>query len=565
MFDSDVLLQLGPYKVKVFPAEPKDSSARNAGHAALSPPPQLHLPDNLYDYGGMNPAGMSSGLGSELFAMLGGEGPPFMGGPHAVPSTGNTMLPHSGASAGPAAPQSGGHVWSPPHSLNPVSGSSIGPGAGGSIHEANMPNVHVSHQLLQQEQQSRKVAAAQGQAPIFDSSTAGQQLAQLFAKLQTNGSEPPPANGPRMSSVPNIQANQVHRMMPPGAQMGDSNARQMWQDTSPRMHLNNTVGHQNPYAGVGILGDLGSSSTTGPGIGSNGVVASPGGSYNGHNAGGGYPHGVTPYHERFSHNMNFPGEGVVSSNSTPENMMGYNGWANPPGSGSRNSPAQSIGPGAGGLGQAPEVSMQRLFVVVSKSATEEQIAKQFKRFGGMEYCNLKRDKKTGQSKGYCFVNYSTAESAAAAMKALNGIEFPTGSGRNMKVCFMQPRAGSAVCGTEICLRAYSAAAYCYASVIPDPPFATVCFAGAAYVLWCRPLKVCLQVIYSEVLQSNRQPGANRGAGPQMHGAPASAGAPVPGPLLPQGHDFDIGAPGTYPRIPSGTVRSICPHPSCMSV
>ena len=63
--------------------------------------------------------------------------------------------------------------------------------------------------------------------------------------------------------------------------------------------------------------------------------------------------------------------------------------------------------------------MQRLFVVVSKSATEEQIAKQFKRFGGMEYCNLKRDKKTGQSKGYCFVNYSTAESAAAAMKALN--------------------------------------------------------------------------------------------------------------------------------------------------
>jgi RNA recognition motif-containing protein len=81
----------------------------------------------------------------------------------------------------------------------------------------------------------------------------------------------------------------------------------------------------------------------------------------------------------------------------------------------------------------PELSRQRLYVVVSKSATEEQISKLFKRFGGMEYCNLKRDKKTAHSKGYCFVNFSTEESAAMAMKALNGIEFPPGSGKPLKV------------------------------------------------------------------------------------------------------------------------------------
>jgi hypothetical protein len=85
----------------------------------------------------------------------------------------------------------------------------------------------------------------------------------------------------------------------------------------------------------------------------------------------------------------------------------------------------------------PELSRQRLYVVVSKSATEEQIAKLFKRFGGMEYCNLKRDKKTGQSKGFCFVNFSTAESAELAKKALNGIEFPPGSGKPMKVLYSE--------------------------------------------------------------------------------------------------------------------------------
>lgn len=447
VFGNRVWVQLGPYKVKVFPAEPKDSSLRNAAHASLSPmPPQLHLPDSLYDSGPLPPgAHMNGGLGTDLFAML-GESAAFMGGPYAMPSSGGSLAPQSGASA-PAAPQSSSNMWSPPHSLHPISGSSMGGGAvasgqGVSMHDCPLPGLHVSHQLLMAQQDAHnrsQPAASQGQGPIFDSNTAGQQLAQLFAKLQTRD-EASAANAPRMSNNMGSSHSHAYRMMPPGAQIGDSNARQMWQD-SPHMHPSqhapgSSLGHQSPYNGVGILGDLGSNSTTGPGLGSGGVVGSAGGSFSSQN--GAYTHGMAAYPDRFpsrslSAGMGYPSDGVVSSSSTPDNMFGYAGWQNAPGSGRTGSPAQSAGPGGSGLGPAPEVSMQRLFVVVSKSATEEQIAKQFKKFGGMEYCNLKRDKKTGQSKGYCFVNYSTSESAAAAMKALNGMEFPTGSGRNMKV------------------------------------------------------------------------------------------------------------------------------------
>ena len=442
-------VQLGPYKVKVFLAEPKDASLRNAAHASLSPvPQQLHLPENLYDAAPLPPAmgpgrPMNSGLGNDLLAML-GESAAFMGGPYAMPSSGGSMAPHSGASA-PAAPQSGGNMWSPPHQAS--GGMGAGATGQGAVHDS--PGLHVSHQLLMAQQDARnrnQPAASQGQGPILDSSTAGQQLAQLFAKLQTHDDSSQSSSQRNMPST----HSPAYRMMPPASQLGDSSGRRMWPDASPHMH-GGGLGHQNPYSGIGMLGEglLGSNSThtTGPGLGSGGVIGSTGGSFTGQTGGYASPHthGVAAYPERFpsrtlSGGMGFASDGVPTSGGAPDNILGYSGWQNPPGSGRTNSPARSGGPGGSGHGPAPEVSMQRLFVVVSKSATEEQIAKQFKKFGGMEYCNLKRDKKTGQSKGYCFVNYSTAESAAAAMKALNGMEFPTGSGRNMKVRLLSSAA-----------------------------------------------------------------------------------------------------------------------------
>jgi RNA recognition motif-containing protein len=51
----------------------------------------------------------------------------------------------------------------------------------------------------------------------------------------------------------------------------------------------------------------------------------------------------------------------------------------------------------------------------------------------MEYCDLKRDKASGQSKGFCYVNYSTPEAAIQAMEQLNGFEYPPHSGHRLKV------------------------------------------------------------------------------------------------------------------------------------
>uniref|UniRef100_A0A7S0WZT7 RRM domain-containing protein n=1 Tax=Chlamydomonas leiostraca TaxID=1034604 RepID=A0A7S0WZT7_9CHLO len=84
------------------------------------------------------------------------------------------------------------------------------------------------------------------------------------------------------------------------------------------------------------------------------------------------------------------------------------------------------------------VSKQRLFVVVHKGVTEDALARLFRRFHGMEYCDLKKDRTTGKSKGYCYVNYSTPEAAAAAVEQLNGVEFPPHTGHRIKVMFAEP-------------------------------------------------------------------------------------------------------------------------------
>ncbi|GFR49625.1 hypothetical protein Agub_g11697 [Astrephomene gubernaculifera] len=86
---------------------------------------------------------------------------------------------------------------------------------------------------------------------------------------------------------------------------------------------------------------------------------------------------------------------------------------------------------------SPTLSKQRLFVVVHKSVTQDVLARLFRKFNGMEYCDLKKDPATGRSKGFCFVNYSTPEAAAAAIAQLNGIEFPAHSNQRLKVMYAE--------------------------------------------------------------------------------------------------------------------------------
>jgi len=86
----------------------------------------------------------------------------------------------------------------------------------------------------------------------------------------------------------------------------------------------------------------------------------------------------------------------------------------------------------------------RLFVVVHKGVNEETLSSVFRCFPGMEYLDLKRDRSSGRSKGYAYVNYHNIESAKAAQLQLNGIEFPQGSGCQLKVLFAAPPGMSGI-------------------------------------------------------------------------------------------------------------------------
>ncbi len=90
------------------------------------------------------------------------------------------------------------------------------------------------------------------------------------------------------------------------------------------------------------------------------------------------------------------------------------------------------------MSPAGMLSRQRLFVVVHKGVSEEMLTRLFRRLPGMEYCDLKKDRTTGRSKGFCYVNYSTPDSAALAVQQLNGAEFPPHSGHRIKVMFAEP-------------------------------------------------------------------------------------------------------------------------------
>ena len=72
-------------------------------------------------------------------------------------------------------------------------------------------------------------------------------------------------------------------------------------------------------------------------------------------------------------------------------------------------------------------------MVCSKSIDDALLSRLFRSYPGMEYCDLKRDRGTGRSKGYAYINYSAPGPAAAAIRDLNGVEFPPGSGCRLKV------------------------------------------------------------------------------------------------------------------------------------
>merc|ERR1711963_1132574 len=70
-----------------------------------------------------------------------------------------------------------------------------------------------------------------------------------------------------------------------------------------------------------------------------------------------------------------------------------------------------------------------------QTMTQEEIRSLFSSIGEVESCKLIRDKVTGQSLGYGFVNYHRQEDAAKSIQTLNGLRLQN---KTIKVSFARP-------------------------------------------------------------------------------------------------------------------------------
>jgi RNA recognition motif-containing protein len=82
-------------------------------------------------------------------------------------------------------------------------------------------------------------------------------------------------------------------------------------------------------------------------------------------------------------------------------------------------------------------SMTNIFVGnLSYQATEEDLQGAFSEFGAVDRVSIVRDRESGQSRGFGFVEMPSAEEAGAAIEALNGHPL---RGRAIKVNEARPR------------------------------------------------------------------------------------------------------------------------------
>ena len=104
------------------------------------------------------------------------------------------------------------------------------------------------------------------------------------------------------------------------------------------------------------------------------------------------------------------------------------------------------------------------------SVTDASLKSNFAEFGDVASAKVMMDRDTGQSKGFGFVEMSSAESAQAAISALNGLSV---DGRRIVVSMARPREERAAPG------AYSATGY-RASNRPDVGYGNGGFGGGRY-------------------------------------------------------------------------------------
>lgn len=73
---------------------------------------------------------------------------------------------------------------------------------------------------------------------------------------------------------------------------------------------------------------------------------------------------------------------------------------------------------------------------LSYNAQENQLRELFEEFGEVASVRIIKDKFTGNSKGFAFVEMPSSDQAAQAINSLNGTEF---AGRNLKINEARPR------------------------------------------------------------------------------------------------------------------------------
>ena len=73
---------------------------------------------------------------------------------------------------------------------------------------------------------------------------------------------------------------------------------------------------------------------------------------------------------------------------------------------------------------------------LSRDVSEAELREAFQAFGEIQSCNIIKDKFTGESRGFGFVEMPNKEEAEKAISMLNGKDF---KGRSLKVNEAKPR------------------------------------------------------------------------------------------------------------------------------
>ncbi len=72
---------------------------------------------------------------------------------------------------------------------------------------------------------------------------------------------------------------------------------------------------------------------------------------------------------------------------------------------------------------------------ISHSSTEDGLKKLFEQFGAVSTAKIIKDKFTGNSRGFAFIEMASADEAKRAIESLNGVEF---EGRTLRVNEARP-------------------------------------------------------------------------------------------------------------------------------